>query len=186
MPKGTCKAGGPGVCVSSCSRKRARGGGTTWHDTDSLRAWHCLPPANLCKWRILTPGRWDVGGWVLSEFGWQPTACSKNGATAAVVVTAHGAGKFGRAPQERRAGTTYPLVAWQGGQRSDQSGARCLLYPGRMASPSRPSPRSRSSSPPRRSGCPGWFYKHFASRSISVLIRHCESDPSKTPSSLQL
>ncbi len=109
MPKGTCKAGGPGVCVSSCSRKRARGGGTTWHDTDSLRAWHCLPPANLCKWRILTPGRWDVGGWVLSEFGWQPTACSKNGATAAVVVTAHGAGKFGRAPQERRAGTTYPV-----------------------------------------------------------------------------
>lgn len=44
---------------------------------------------------------------MLSEFGWQPTAYSKNGAAAAVVVTAHGAGKFGRAPQERRAGTTY-------------------------------------------------------------------------------
>ncbi len=99
MPKGTCKVGGPGVCMSSCSRKRARGGGT-----NSLRAWHCLPFANLCKWRLLTPG-----GWVLSEFGWQPTVCNKNSAAAAVVVTARGAGKFGRALQEHRARPTYPV-----------------------------------------------------------------------------
>lgn len=38
---------------------------------------------------------------------------------------------------------------------------------------------------PHRS-CPEWFYKHFASRSIPVLIRHCESDPSKTQSRLEL
>lgn len=87
----------------------SKGGEKGWHDTDSLRAWHYLPPANLCKWRLLTPGRWDVGGWVLSEFGWQPTACSKNGAAAAVVVTARGAGKFSRAPQEHCARTTYPV-----------------------------------------------------------------------------
>lgn len=34
--------------------------------------------------------------------------------------------------------------------------------------------------------CLDWFYKHFASGSIPVLIKHCESDPSKTQSSPEL
>lgn len=34
------------------------------------------------------------GGWVLSQFGWQPTVCSKNGAAAAAEVAAREAGKF--------------------------------------------------------------------------------------------
>lgn len=34
--------------------------------------------------------------------------------------------------------------------------------------------------------CLEWFYKHFASGSIPVLIKHCESDPSKTQSGPEL
>lgn len=47
-----------------------------------------------------------------------------------------------------------------------------------LSSPRLPSPLHCS--------CPEWFYKHFASGSIPVLINHCESDPSKTQSSLEL
>lgn len=44
---------------------------------------------------------------MLSQFGWQPTVCSKNGAAATVEVVACEAGKFACAPQERKRGAAY-------------------------------------------------------------------------------
>ena len=72
----------------------------------------------------------------------------------------------------------------QGGRTHSQSGAGCLPV-SRMARPAG-SLVTPTSSLRYSAIYPGWFYKHFSSGSIPVLINHCEGDPSKTQCSLEL
>lgn len=83
---------------------------------------------------------------------------------------------------QRNADYASPLPGKAGRQTANQVCAGSLVgeWHGMLALslPRLPSPLHCS--------CPEWFYKHFASGSIPVLINHCESDPSKTQSSLEL
>lgn len=83
---------------------------------------------------------------------------------------------------QRNADYASPLPGKAGRQTAYQVRAGSLVgeWHGMLAlsSPRLPSPLHCS--------CPEWFYKHFASGSIPVLINHCGSDPSKTQSSLEL